>query len=94
MSSPEALDGKAAVVDSEAVGAGDGVRQRDANGPPVQTTESPNEPIVMMPLDVEDAATTDGTPQRVYLTGWRLYVLTFAFVILHSIHLPYLLMTY
>lgn len=94
MSSPEALDGKTAIVDDVPVGAGDDVRQRDTNGPPVHTTESPNEPIVMMPLDVEDAAATDGTPQRVYLTGWRLYVLTFAFVILHFIHLPYLLITY
>lgn len=68
---------------SSEAGPGTNVQHQDTNHhgsadtPPIQPS--------VVPFDVEDAAATaaapDSGPERLYMTGWRLYVLTFASVL-------------
>lgn len=63
-------------------GPGTNVQHEDTNYGSADTP--PTQPSVV-PFDVEDAAAAatvpDSGPERLYMTGWRLYVLTFASVL-------------
>ncbi|KAB5513119.1 drug resistance transporter EmrB/QacA subfamily [Coniochaeta sp. 2T2.1] len=60
----------------------DALAQAEHAGFRASADRAPDVPSVI-PLDIEDiaataTATTDPAPERLYMTGWRLYVLTFA----------------